>query len=191
METRLALLADGRGVVHRGDIEESHLVVVVEPPVELGGSQGERRHRDAVEDPLVRIGYLPGQVHPHQAVGEHFRVDAEVHRGIPRPAPTPRYWGWCRCRSAAWPRSVTNFSAWPAMARSTSSAGGSSRAKGCPVGFDEDVDSRPREWCCRIRGGRLLVRGRLGLTSMIRSRSGSRPAREQLGPGGPVDAARG
>ena len=69
---------DDRRVVDRVDRQEGHLLVPVQPLVELGDPEGERRHRHAVEHPLGVVGDLAGLVQPHQAAGEHLGVDAET-----------------------------------------------------------------------------------------------------------------
>ena len=78
METRFALRRDDRGVVDHVHGQERDRLVAVEPLVELGGAQRERRHRHAVEHALGAVGDLARLVQPHQAGGEHLRMDAEA-----------------------------------------------------------------------------------------------------------------
>src|SRR5664280_1463034 len=71
--------------------------------------------------------------------------------------------------------SVMYERAWVAMASSISSVGASGRVKGC-ARFSTTTSTRSRGRVLVYFGGSDAVRGRLGLTSMINRRSGSRPA---------------
>ena len=58
--------------------QEPHLVVAVEPLVELGGAGGERGDRVPVELPLAAVRHLARLVQLHQPGREHLGVHAEV-----------------------------------------------------------------------------------------------------------------
>ena len=66
------------GRVHDLDGQEPHVGVAVEPGVELGGAERERRNRATRELGLARVRDLPGAVQVHEPRREHLGVDAVV-----------------------------------------------------------------------------------------------------------------
>ena len=176
METRLALPADDRRIVDRVDRQEGHVVVAVEPPVELADTERKGGHRHTVEHPLGVVGHLAGLVQPHQAGGEHLGMDAEPAE---RPAGQLRRHDVRNGSDARLQRGpvvdVGQCVARNRRRRRRSSA--SRRGQRVRRRTRRARRSRRAGWCCRTWGAGSLVRGRCGLTSMMRSRSGSRPAR--------------
>ena len=72
---QLLVVGDQVRVVDHLDGQEGDIGVVVQPLVEVGGTEGEGGDRHPVEDPLVGVGHLARQMQAHHAVGEHLAVD--------------------------------------------------------------------------------------------------------------------
>ena len=77
IDTRFAFREMTVGSLTVLDRQEGHLLVPVQPSVELGDPEGEGRHRHTLEHPLGVIGDLAGLVQLHQSGGEHLGMDAE------------------------------------------------------------------------------------------------------------------
>ncbi len=74
----LAVSGDELRRVHDVDGQEAHLLVAVEPLVEVGGARREGADRHALELALVGVRDLAGLVQLHEPGGEHLRVHAVV-----------------------------------------------------------------------------------------------------------------
>ena len=73
-----AIAADQGRIVHHVDRQEAYVFAPCEPVVELARSHRESRDREALELTLAAVAHLAGLVQPHEAAGEHLRVDAVV-----------------------------------------------------------------------------------------------------------------
>ena len=137
----MSWLADDEvGRVHDVDRQEPHVVVAVEPLVELGRAERERADREPVERALAHVRDLAGTVQLHEPGREHLGVHAVVAAVAARRATRRWSTGSRRCRSATCSRRGRRSPRAPAIACSTSAGGGSVERERRPVALDEHVD---------------------------------------------------
>ena len=165
------------------DRQEAHLVVAVEPLVQLGGAERERGDREAVELALARVRDLARRCSSHQPGREHLRVHAVVaavaaRRAARRPSTGSPPMPVCSVQPSA-----MNGAHVLAIARSTSVGSASTSRNGGRSPSHDRRRPRRRARGAGNSGGSRACAGSCGVRlDDERCRSGSAAAAVQLAP---------